>query len=235
MNETVKSFVPLVDFLEAALSSNSEIALHDFSDPDHSIVDIRNAHVSGRKIGAPATDLAIKIMNGAYADRDFIAGYTTRSMGNKALRSASFIIREDGHCVGMLCINTDISLLSRLDSVVQQIVGAYSEVSGPEDVAAGESPAMPVLPLPSMTSGVHEVESLTDSTQDLIARNIEDLVVERGFTIERLGQAERIDIIRTLNANGMFLLKGAVASCAETMGISEPSVYRYLQKVRKEG
>lgn len=235
MNETVKSFMPLVDFLEAALSSNSEIALHDFSDPDHSIVDIRNAHVSGRKIGAPATDLAIKIMNGAYADQDFIAGYTTRSAGNKALRSASFIIREEERCVGMLCINTDISLLSRLDSVVQQIVGAYSKDQGTEDASGGESPAAPVLPIPPVTSGVHEVESLTDSTQDLIARNIEDLVAEKGFTIERLGQAERVDIIRTLNANGMFLLKGAVASCAETMGISEPSVYRYLQKVRKEG
>ena len=235
MNATVKSFAPLVDFLEAVLSSNSEIALHDFSDPDHSIIDIRNAHVSGRKIGAPATDLAIKIMNGAYADRDFVAGYTTRSAGNKALRSASFIIREDGRCVGMLCINTDVSLLTRLDSVVQQIVEAYGGVPSTERPAASETPAAPVLPIPAMASGAHEVESLTDSTQDLIARNIEDLAAERGLAVDKLGQAERIDIIRALNANGMFLLKGAVASCAETMGISEPSVYRYLQKVRKEG
>lgn len=235
MNATVKSFVPLVDFLEAVLGANSEIVLHDFTDPDHSIVDIRNAHVSGRTIGAPATDLAVKIMNGAYADRDFVAGYTTRSAGNKALRSASFIIREGGNCVGMMCINTDVSLLNRLDAVVQQIVTAYGGVPTSESAAGTEAPTAPVLPIHTAASGAHEVESLTDSTQDLIARNIEDLVAERGLSIDKLGQAERVDIIRTLNANGMFLLKGAVASCAETMGISEPSVYRYLQKVRKEG
>ena len=43
-----------------------------------------------------------------------------------------------------------------------------------------------------------------------------------------------MEIIRDLNNNGMFLLKGAVATVAEVMGVSEPSVYRYLQKVKKE-
>lgn len=242
MNPTVESFIPLVDFLEAVLGANNEIVLHDFSDPDHSVVDIRNGQVSGRSLGAPATDLAVKIMNGAYADRPFIAGYTTRSAGDKTLRSASFIIREEGRCVGMMCINSDVSLINRLDDVVRKIVETYGRL--PADPKAGddrapsagaphaEGPELPAA-LPSVIAA-HEVESLTDSTADLIARNIEDLVEQRGLVLAELGQAERIDIIRTLNANGMFLLKGAVASCAETMGISEPSVYRYLQKVRRE-
>ncbi len=51
MNETVRRFLPMVDFLEQILGKNSEIVLHDFSDPDHAIVDIRNGIVSGRKIG----------------------------------------------------------------------------------------------------------------------------------------------------------------------------------------
>lgn len=234
MNATVKSFIPLVDFLESVLSANSEIALHDFTDPDHSIVDIRNPHVSGRKVGAPATDLAVKIMNGAYADRDFVAGYTSRSASNKPLRSASFIIRENGRCVGMMCINTDISQIMRLHFLVDQIVASYGGVPSEPEQPAAEAVPVPVLPIHTSATGAHEVESLTDSTADLIARNIEDLAAARGLALDALGQAERIDIIRTLNANGMFLLKGAVASCAETMGISEPSVYRYLQKVRKE-
>ena len=49
MNETVRRFLPMVDFLEQILGKNSEIVLHDFSDPDHAIVDIRNGIVSGRK------------------------------------------------------------------------------------------------------------------------------------------------------------------------------------------
>ena len=45
MNETVRRFLPMVDFLEQILGKNSEIVLHDFSDPDHAIVDIRNGIV----------------------------------------------------------------------------------------------------------------------------------------------------------------------------------------------
>ena len=70
MNETVRRFLPMVDFLEQILGKNSEIVLHDFSDPDHAIVDIRNGIVSGRKVGGPATDLALKIMHDPkYRDR----------------------------------------------------------------------------------------------------------------------------------------------------------------------
>ena len=46
VNETVRRFLPMVDFLEQILGKNSEIVLHDFSDPDHAIVDIRNGIVS---------------------------------------------------------------------------------------------------------------------------------------------------------------------------------------------
>ena len=57
----------------------------------------------------------------------------------------------------------------------------------------------------------------------------------RGLDVASLGQSDRVDVIRHLNGNGVFMLKGAVACAATALGISEPSVYRYLQKVRKEG
>ena len=90
MNETVRRFLPMVDFLEQILGKNSEIVLHDFSDPDHAIVDIRNGIVSGRKVGGPATDLALKIMHDAkYRDLPFITGYEGRGAGGKTLESAT--------------------------------------------------------------------------------------------------------------------------------------------------
>lgn len=110
MNETVRRFLPMVDFLEQVLGKNSEIVLHDFSDPDHAIVDIRNGIVSGRKVGGPATDLALKIMHDArYRDLPFITGYEGRGAGGKTLESATYFIRENDEIVGMLCVNTDLS------------------------------------------------------------------------------------------------------------------------------
>ena len=70
--------------------------------------------------------------------------------------------------------------------------------------------------------------------QDLIVSAISRITTPRGISPDKLSQSDRVEIIRDLNNNGMFLLKGAVATVAEVMGVSEPSVYRYLQKVKKE-
>lgn len=226
MNPTVQSYVTFVDFLEAVLGKNSEIVLHDFSDPDHSVVDIRNGDVSGRKIGSPATGLALKILNESargndqYADQHHITEYVSHSSSMKQLRSASYLIRENGLIVGMLCVNTDVGPFNQLAAVAQQLSGFYTPAQRPAS-DDGDSHAL-------------EVESLTDSTQDLIVSAISRITTPRGISPDKLSQSDRVEIIRDLNNNGMFLLKGAVATVAEVMGVSEPSVYRYLQKVKKE-
>lgn len=221
MNETVASYIPLVDFLEEILGKNSEIVLHDFSDPNHSVIDIRNGEVSGRALGAPATDFALRMLReDQHGDKKYIANYVSHSSANKPLRSASMFIRENGAMVGMLCVNTDTSAIEQL-SVLSQRVADMLLCASPGVAEPGAS--------------VLEAERLTESTDDLITRSIHDLTVARGLVPTSLNQSERMGIIRTLNANGLFMLKGAVARVAEELDISEPSVYRYLQKVKKEG
>ncbi len=155
MNETVRRFLPMVDFLEQVLGKNSEIVLHDFSDPDHAIVDIRNGIVSGRKVGGPATDLALKIMHdGKYRDLPFITGYEGRGAGGKTLESATYFIREDGEIVGMLCVNTDLSAVRNISAMAQQLMACF-------DAAPARTEPSPI-----------EVESLSESTQELIDKGV---------------------------------------------------------------
>ena len=151
MNPTVQGYVPFVDFLEAVLGKNSEIVLHDFSDPDHSVVDIRNGDVSGRKIGSPAAGLALKILNESargndqYADQHHITEYVSHSSSMKQLRSASYLIRENGLIVGMLCVNTDVGPFNRINSP-----GSTRPHSAPQATTAILTPlksrASPTLP-----------------------------------------------------------------------------------------
>lgn len=216
MNAAVERYVPLVEFLGAALGSNTEIALHDFTDLEHSIVAIANGHVSNRKIGAPATDFALKIVNDYAPERgDIVSGYTSHSTDNRPLRSASYIIRDGGRTVGMLCINVDLSKFEQLERLSRDLLASYTPA-----VATREDHA-------------NATERLTPSTDDLVQATVTAHASELGKPIERLTQDERIEIVRKLNDNGVYLLKGAVAQTAQAMGISEPSVYRYLQKVRR--
>ena len=47
-NSKLQKYIPLVDFFAAVLGKNSEVVLHDLTDPDHSIIAIRNNHISNR-------------------------------------------------------------------------------------------------------------------------------------------------------------------------------------------
>ncbi|GGL56427.1 helix-turn-helix domain-containing protein [Sporolactobacillus putidus] len=40
-----------------------------------------------------------------------------------------------------------------------------------------------------------------------------------------------MDVIRQLNENGVFLLKGIVSTASKELSTSEASIYRYLEKM----
>ena len=235
MNKTVETYLPLVNFLQVVLGSNSEIVLHDFTDLDHAVVDIRNGHVSGRSIGAPATDLALKVVGGAYPDQSFISGYASRGKNGKPLRSASFFIREGASCVGMLCINTDMEAFLDARAALERLATSYGlETCASAPHIAERTPSVISSASAPMYANDLETESLSGSSDDLVAATIAGIAAERGHEIARLNQADRVEIVRELENRRLFLLKGAVAAVAHALGISEPSVYRYLQQIRKK-
>ena len=221
MNQTVARYVPLVDFLETVLSRNSEIVLHDLTDLSHSVVDIRNGHVSGRQVGAPATDFVLKVISGeAFTDRDSTPNYLSHSVTGKPLKSASYFIREESRVVGMLCVNTDTSLVDELVSAAAALARTFPSASE-------------VNPL-SEEQGAAGIEHFTASADDLVGRTISEIAAVKRMDPEAFSPADRMETVRKLNNDGVFLLKGAVARVAEILGVSEPSVYRYLQKVKRE-
>ena len=61
-NSLLQQYVKLTEFLGHALGPDYEVALHDLTDKNRSIVAIANNHVSGREIGAPLTNVALKIL-----------------------------------------------------------------------------------------------------------------------------------------------------------------------------
>lgn len=55
----------------SSILAKREIILHDFSkEYDHTIVDIRNGHVTGRSIGGCATNIGLEIMKGTMEAKD---------------------------------------------------------------------------------------------------------------------------------------------------------------------
>ena len=109
-NPLLQHYIKLTEFLGQALGPDYEVALHDMTDKNRSIVAIANNHISGREIGAPLTNVALKIlMDKSYETQDYRLHYCGLSAEGKTLRSSTMFIKHNGKLVGMLCINFDDS------------------------------------------------------------------------------------------------------------------------------
>ena len=89
MNSKIAELMPFVDFLGAALGSATEVVLHDLTEPGNSVVKIVNGHVSGRNVGAPATDFARAIVR-EYGDSNinFVTDYVSKTVDGRPLQGS---------------------------------------------------------------------------------------------------------------------------------------------------
>ena len=223
-NALLQHYVKLTEFLGQALGPDYEVALHDLTDKNRSIIAIANNHVSGREIGAPLTNVALSILRDkSYETSDYRLHYYGVSINGKDLRSNTMFIKQNGRLIGMLCINFDDS---RYRAVSNQIMGLCHPDIFVEDVVNPAPQDADTVP-PSTRPTPEKFRNSTEAVAtDAINRELEHL----GVTAERLTSDERLKIIAALESNGIFLLKGAVKDVAAGLHCSQASVYRYLSQ-----
>ena len=86
----------IVPFLGAALGKDCEVVLHDLRYPDESVIAIANGDISSRKLGAPATDFILKLMQvGKKRDQEYMTNYYGKSVNGHTLRSSTFFIHDE--------------------------------------------------------------------------------------------------------------------------------------------
>lgn len=221
-NALLRQYVKLTEFLGAALGPDYEVALHDLTDRNRSVIAIANGYISGREVGAPLTNMALSVLKDeSYEWQDYRLHYSGVSAAGNVLRSSTMFIKEDGKLIGMLCINFDDSRFQSFSRQVltlchpNQFVQALEQL--PEDVPED-------APRPETFRNSTEAVA-----QDAIAHELERL----GVPADRLTSEERLQIIANLEDSGIFLLKGAVKDVAACLGCSQASVYRYLSQIKK--
>ena len=221
-NALLRQYVKLTEFLGAALGPDYEVALHDLTDKNRSIIAIANGYISGREIGAPLTNMALSVLKDeSYEWQDYRLHYSGVSAAGNALRSSTMFIKEDGKLIGMLCINFDDS---RFQSFAQQVLSLCHPNQFFQALTQPPEEGRENTPRPETFRNSTEAV-----TQDAIAHELERL----GVPAERLTSEERLRIIAALEESGIFLLKEAVKDVAAGLGCSQASVYRYLSQVKK--
>lgn len=225
----MQHYIQLTKFLGQALGPDYEIALHDLTDKNRSIIAIANNHVSGREIGAPLSNVALKLlMDRAYEQQDSRMNFRGVSEKGKTLRSSTLFIKQNGRLVGMLCVNFD-------DSRYQAMSDEILSLCHPENFLERHySFDENLVVQANHQEGDGADECFHASIGQVAGEAVEQELKRMGLTAKRLTPSERMQIIVALERDGIFLLKSAVKDVAEALGCSQASVYRYLSRTRRE-
>lgn len=226
LNPIMEHYKKLTEFLGLALGPDYEIALHDLTDKNRSIIAIANGHISGRDVGAPLTNLALSILRDkSYETSDYRLHYYGVSVNGKDLRSNTFFIKDNDQLIGMLCINFDDTRYREVTAMVMELCHPNEFVSSLIANREMRDNAVINQPMPE------KYRNTTDAVaKDAIQRELDRL----GVPADRLTAEERVQIISVLESSGIFMLKGAVKDVASLLNCSQASVYRYLSQLKIE-
>ncbi len=215
MNRLLEPYAVIVDFLADYLGEHTEIVLHDLTDLEHSIVKIRNGHISGRHENDPCTDFVLRVLQQASSTARYDTNYGSSDRNGRSIKSGSFYIRDpSGKIIGMLCINMETDTYSQLRSYLDSFFG-YCE------------------PRSSVPEEGHIKENLGISIGEMVDAVLARVIADCGCDVKHLSSEGKEQVIEQLNEEGIFLLKGSVPKTAAALSISEPTVYRYLKNLKK--
>ena len=213
---SVKPFIPVVETLAAMLGPNYEIVLHDLSDTEHSIIKIANGHITGRDVGAPATDL-ILAHAGKPTQVDKIIGYRTRAKNGAELRSSTVFIKDPKGrvLVGALCINLDMTPYLSMQKSLEEL-RPQSATHGAEN-AAGPP------------------ETFESNVSKLIEGLIDQTIAAIGRPIPHMRREDKVQAIHELRQRGVFKMRGSARWVSRKLNVSLATVYKNLQEIDEDG
>ena len=206
----LESYKNLVSGLAHYLGEGYEFVLHSLENMDKSVIKIVNGHHTGRKEGAPITDLALEMLEKIQKNKeDEALLYFTQNKKGDPLKSSTIPIHgEGGRIIGLLCIN--FYLNTPLSSVMGSL--CMNQPSATEKFA-NENFAESIGDLIQDTYEVVRKDVMSDTTVPPSLKNKE--------------------IIIRLDARGIFKIKDAIVTVAQMMGISKNTVYLHLRNIHK--
>ena len=210
--------------LERQLGSNCEVVLHDLTKKYGStIVDIRNGHITNRKIGDSGSNLGLEVLRGTVQDGDQY-NYITYTRDNKVLRSSSIYFKNDENkVIGALCVNLDITQSLKCEEYLRQF-NQFTRNFGSNGTENGESQGG--------NPPVKEV--FTNSIQELMDFLIGEAQDQAGKPVSQMQQVDKLQFVRFLDQKGAFLITHSGDAVCQFLGISKYTLYRYLKIVRDE-
>ncbi|WP_029685410.1 helix-turn-helix transcriptional regulator [Tatumella saanichensis] len=205
--DILKSYESVVDGLAMLIGPHCEIVLHSLDNLQCSAIRIANGEHTGRQVGSPITDLALRMLHDLHNAKSNVSrAYFTRAKSGVLMKSVTIAIRNrQQRVIGLLCINMN------LDVPFSQIMATF------------------------MPPELHQVDSsvnFASSVDDLVAQTLEFTIEEVTNDRNVANNAKNRQIVLNLYEKGIFDIKDAINQVAERLDISKHTVYLYIRQFK---
>jgi predicted transcriptional regulator YheO len=206
-----RSLRQIADAVVGTFPRNFEVVIHDLSQPQESIRYIAG-DVTKRKVGGPVTDLVVKALHQEKESIRDRHNYKTTTKDGRTLKSTTVFIRNSaGSVVAAFCINFDMT--DFLNAI--QALGIFTSTA-------------------NAFNGQGKTETFATSISETIAALFGQAVAKIGKQSAYMTKDEKIKLVKELQDNGLFQIKGGVDQVAHLLGITRFTVYNYLKKIEAE-
>ena len=208
MHPILKSYIAVVDGIAKTIGKNCEVVLHDFSKMDRSIIAIVNGHVTGRSVGGPLHESLLKNVLDNNIKEDKI-NYTGKSAEGRVLKSSTMFIKDEKEeIIGCICINFDLSELIVSKRVIDDLIQTQT------------------------VKMEQDVEESTNKVNDVLTEIVKKTLEKSGKPVAYMSKDEKVVIVKDLDYQGAFLIKGAIDYVAKVLCVSRYTIYNYLDEIR---
>jgi predicted transcriptional regulator YheO len=207
--QILESYKVMLEGLSEYLGPGYEIVLHSLEDYTHAAVKVFNGQHSGRKEGAPITDLALnmlsKIQAGEAPTKSMI--YANISPAGERIHACTIpVMGEKQRIIGLVCINFYLSL--SLSQFMEQLIHSNTQSDKVKEIFIQNSKGIITREI-----ALAKAEVRNDTTIPTTLKNKK--------------------VIEILMKKNIFERKNAVEIVAAQLGISKNTVYLHLRSLKK--
>ncbi|MCK4814717.1 PAS domain-containing protein, partial [bacterium] len=208
----IESLEILVDGIARTFGSRCEVVLHDLRNLRNlCIVKIANGHVTGRTIGGPVTDEGLRHLRSGHWEK-LLINYPTVTTDGRHLKSSTITLANDKEePIFAICINSDVTDILNFNVVIQDMLAISDDIYQHKPAETFHSDKFSTL------NGMADKE-----------------IRQSGKTVPTMTRKDKIELIKKLENQGFFLIKGAVGIIAQKLNVSKFTIYNYIQQARSE-
>lgn len=210
LHPSLQAILQTIDGLYETLGCRSEVILHDLSQLEQSIVAVRG-NITNRKVGGPPTNYLLKFLRQYGDDAPNQINYRSETADGRVLRSSTIFLRdEEGHIIGSLCINQDLTDYIVASKLIQETI-SFQETE-------------------EKTGGAEEffAHDISEVMEAMVSAELESV----SKPVAYMQKEDKLLVVESLEEKGIFDIKGSVEYVAERLGVTNFTVYNYLKEIR---